>query len=33
MAERARSLAKPDATDRVAQVCAAVALARQEGKQ
>lgn len=33
MASRARSLAKPDATDRVAQVCAAVALARQEGKQ
>lgn len=33
MAERARSLAKPDATDRVAQVCAAVALAREEGKQ
>jgi UDP-N-acetylglucosamine--N-acetylmuramyl-(pentapeptide) pyrophosphoryl-undecaprenol N-acetylglucosamine transferase len=33
MAERARSLAKPEATDRVAQVCAAVALVRQEGKQ
>ncbi|HEV3105628.1 MAG TPA: undecaprenyldiphospho-muramoylpentapeptide beta-N-acetylglucosaminyltransferase [Trinickia sp.] len=33
MAERARALAKPDATDRVAQVCAAVALAREEGKQ
>jgi UDP-N-acetylglucosamine--N-acetylmuramyl-(pentapeptide) pyrophosphoryl-undecaprenol N-acetylglucosamine transferase len=33
MAERARALAKPDATDRVAQVCAAVALGRQEGKQ
>jgi UDP-N-acetylglucosamine--N-acetylmuramyl-(pentapeptide) pyrophosphoryl-undecaprenol N-acetylglucosamine transferase len=33
MAERARLLAKPEATDRVAQVCAAVALARQEGKQ
>lgn len=32
MAERARLLAKPEATDRVAQVCAAVALARQEGK-
>jgi UDP-N-acetylglucosamine--N-acetylmuramyl-(pentapeptide) pyrophosphoryl-undecaprenol N-acetylglucosamine transferase len=32
MAERARLLAKPDATDRVAQVCAAVALARQQGK-
>ncbi|MGN6233696.1 MAG: undecaprenyldiphospho-muramoylpentapeptide beta-N-acetylglucosaminyltransferase [Trinickia sp.] len=31
-AERARLLAKPDATDRVAQVCAAVALARQQGK-
>jgi UDP-N-acetylglucosamine--N-acetylmuramyl-(pentapeptide) pyrophosphoryl-undecaprenol N-acetylglucosamine transferase len=33
MAERSRALAKPDATDRVAQVCAAVALARQEGKK
>ncbi|WP_206951050.1 undecaprenyldiphospho-muramoylpentapeptide beta-N-acetylglucosaminyltransferase [Trinickia acidisoli] len=33
MAERARLLAKPEATDRVAQICAAVALARQEGKQ
>ena len=33
MAVRARALAKPEATDRVAQVCAAVALARQEGKQ
>ncbi|PTB20789.1 undecaprenyldiphospho-muramoylpentapeptide beta-N-acetylglucosaminyltransferase [Trinickia symbiotica] len=33
MAGRARSLAKPEATDRVAQVCAAVAQARQEGKQ
>lgn len=33
MATRARALAKPDATDRVAQVCAAVALAREEGKQ
>ncbi|RKP51198.1 undecaprenyldiphospho-muramoylpentapeptide beta-N-acetylglucosaminyltransferase [Trinickia fusca] len=33
MAQRARALAKPEATDRVAQVCAAVALARQEGKQ
>src|SRR5260370_33800873 len=33
MAERSRSLAKPEATDRVAQVCAAVALARLEGKQ
>jgi UDP-N-acetylglucosamine--N-acetylmuramyl-(pentapeptide) pyrophosphoryl-undecaprenol N-acetylglucosamine transferase len=32
IAERARLLAKPEATDRVAQVCAAVALARQEGK-
>ncbi len=31
-AARARLLAKPEATDRVAQVCAAVALARQEGK-
>ncbi|MEX3954390.1 undecaprenyldiphospho-muramoylpentapeptide beta-N-acetylglucosaminyltransferase [Trinickia sp. EG282A] len=33
MAGRARSLAKPEATDRVAQVCAAVAQARQQGKQ
>lgn len=33
MAERSRALAKPDATDRVAQVCAAVAQARQKGKQ
>jgi UDP-N-acetylglucosamine--N-acetylmuramyl-(pentapeptide) pyrophosphoryl-undecaprenol N-acetylglucosamine transferase len=33
MAGRARSLAKPEATDRVAQVCAAVAQARQKGKQ
>src|SRR5262249_23578593 len=33
MAERARALAKPEATDRVAQVCAAVARARLEGKQ
>jgi UDP-N-acetylglucosamine--N-acetylmuramyl-(pentapeptide) pyrophosphoryl-undecaprenol N-acetylglucosamine transferase len=33
MAQRARALAKPEATDRVAQVCAAVALARQKGKQ
>ncbi|MGN6665627.1 MAG: undecaprenyldiphospho-muramoylpentapeptide beta-N-acetylglucosaminyltransferase [Trinickia sp.] len=32
IAERARLLAKPEATDRVAQVCAAVAHARQEGK-
>lgn len=33
IAGRARALAKPEATDRVAQVCAAVALTRQEGKQ
>jgi UDP-N-acetylglucosamine--N-acetylmuramyl-(pentapeptide) pyrophosphoryl-undecaprenol N-acetylglucosamine transferase len=33
MAQRARALAKPEATDRVAQVCAAVALSRQKGKQ
>jgi UDP-N-acetylglucosamine--N-acetylmuramyl-(pentapeptide) pyrophosphoryl-undecaprenol N-acetylglucosamine transferase len=33
MAQRARALAKPDATDRVAQICAAVALARQEGRK
>ncbi len=33
MAERSRSLAKPDATDEVARVCAAVAGANLEGKQ
>ncbi|HTI18404.1 MAG TPA: undecaprenyldiphospho-muramoylpentapeptide beta-N-acetylglucosaminyltransferase [Trinickia sp.] len=32
MATRARELAKPEATERVAQVCATVALARQEKK-
>ncbi|MBF3877286.1 undecaprenyldiphospho-muramoylpentapeptide beta-N-acetylglucosaminyltransferase [Burkholderia pseudomallei] len=33
MAERSRSLAKPDATDEVARVCAAVAGTNLEGKQ
>jgi len=33
MAERSRSLAKPDATDEVARVCAAVAGANLEGQQ
>ncbi|WEY38362.1 undecaprenyldiphospho-muramoylpentapeptide beta-N-acetylglucosaminyltransferase [Paraburkholderia sp. SUR17] len=33
MAERSRSLAKPDATDQVARICATVAGASPEGKQ